>query len=187
MITLPAEGLERLGTKIFEALGMGEDRAAFVSHTLVEANLTGHDSHGVFYFVTYADRIRNGFIDVKAEPAVAKETPNTALVDGRWAPGQVTAMRVAELAVEKAKDGMVGAVGAFNCNHIGRVGYYTSWAAGRGAICMMFRQRGKPHRLSLRWTGEGHGDQPLQPISRQPAGRPPSSSTTPPQWWPTGR
>jgi len=138
MIVLPAEKLRELGKELFRALGAPRDKAEFVAETLVEASLTGHDSHGVSYFVRYSDRIKQGFIDVDAKPVVVKESASSALVDGRWAFGQVTAMRVMELAVEKAKAHVISAVAAFNCNHIGRVGYYTSWAARRGVVAMMF-------------------------------------------------
>lgn len=144
MIVLQADRLRELGTAIFMAHGAPKAKAEFVAETLVEASLTGHDSHGVSYFVRYADRIRRGYIDVDAEPAVVKESAATALLDGRWGFGQVTAMRVMELAVEKAKANLVSAVGAFNCNHIGRVGYYTAWAARQGVVGMMFVNVGHP-------------------------------------------
>ena len=144
MIVMPADRLRELGTEIFSALGAPRDKAEFVAETIVEASLTGHDSHGVSYFVRYSDRIRQGFIDVEAEPMVERESASSALVDGRWAFGQVTAMRVMELAVEKAKANVVSAVGAYNCNHIGRVGYYTSRAGKRGVVAMMFVNVGHP-------------------------------------------
>ena len=158
---LPAEKLGGLGTAIFSALGAPREKAEFVAGTLVEASLTGHDSHGVSYFVRYADRIRRGFIDVDAEPVVAKESASSTLLDGRWAFGQVTAMRVMELAVEKARESVVSAVGAYNCNHIGRVGYYTSWAARRGIVAMMFVNVGHPAVAVHGGLGRFFGTNPL--------------------------
>jgi len=144
MIIQPAERLRKLGADIFAAQGLSREKAELLSETLVEANITGHDSHGVSYFVTYSDRIKKGYIDVDAEPTVARETDSTALVDGHDAPGQITARYVIELAVRKAKEQKVSAVGAFNCNHIGRVGYYTNLAAQKGVVAMMFVNVGHP-------------------------------------------
>lgn len=84
MIFKSSEELRELGVEIFKSLGASKERAEFVTDTLVESSLTGHDSHGVIYFVRYSDRIRKGFIDVDAEPVIAKETEASALVDGRW-------------------------------------------------------------------------------------------------------
>jgi LDH2 family malate/lactate/ureidoglycolate dehydrogenase len=144
MILLPAGYLRELGVRIFTSLGAPRPKAELVTETLIEASLTGHDSHGVYYFLRYADRIRKGFIRPDAEPVVVRESPSSALVDGCWGFGQVTAMRVMELAVEKARRSVVSAVGAYNCNHIGRVGYYTAWAARRGLIGLMFVNVGHP-------------------------------------------
>ena len=138
MKTLHPQYLEDLGVQIFTRQGLDRERAEFLAHTLVEANLTGHDSHGVTYYTAYSNRIKEGHIDVKADPKTVKETPASALVDGGWSPGQITAMYAMELAVKKAKENAVSAVGAYNCNHIGRVGYYTNWAAERDIIAMMF-------------------------------------------------
>jgi LDH2 family malate/lactate/ureidoglycolate dehydrogenase len=160
MITVPADRLRELGVKIFEAQGAPEETARFLVDTLVEANLTGHDSHGVHYFVGYSDRLSRGFIKADEEPRVVKETPTSALVDGRWAFGQVTAMRVAETAVKKARESMVAGVGAFNCNHIGRVGYYTSWAASQGIIANMYVNVGNPSASAFNGLGKAFGTNP---------------------------
>jgi uncharacterized oxidoreductase len=79
-----------------------------------------------------------------AEPEIVKETPGTAFIDGKWTFGQITAKKLVETAVDKAKENMVSAVGAFNCNHIGRIGYYTSWAAKQGIISTFYVNVGNP-------------------------------------------
>lgn len=161
MITVPADALVRLGTAIFTSLGAPKEKAQFVSETIVEANLTGHDSHGVISFVAYAERIKGGYIDVEAEPTIVRETPTTALIDGCWSFGQLTAMRTMEVAVEKAREKQVSAVSAYRCNHIGRVGYYSAWAAERGFIAMMFVNVGHPVVTIYGGRGRVLGTNPL--------------------------
>jgi LDH2 family malate/lactate/ureidoglycolate dehydrogenase len=138
MFIFQAKNLEKLGTEIFRVQGMPLERAKFIAKTLIEASLTGHDSHGVYYFVRYSERIRDGSIDPLAKPRIIKETASTALIDGHWAPGQIIAMDAVKNAVEKAKMHGISAVGCFRCNHIGRVGYYTNWAAAQGVVALMF-------------------------------------------------
>jgi LDH2 family malate/lactate/ureidoglycolate dehydrogenase len=161
MMVQPADRLRRIGTEIFAAQGIPRNKAEFIAETLVEANLTGHDSHGVFYYVSYSDRIKKGFINVDVDPVIVKENPSSALIDGHWAPGQVTAMRVTELAVEKAKKYTVSAIGAYNCNHIGRVGYYTNWAAQRDVVSMMFVNVGHPAVSVYSGVGKVFGTNPF--------------------------
>lgn len=161
MIVVPAERLLKLGKDIFKAQGLAQEKADFLVETLVEANLTGHDSHGVYYFVTYSERIKEGHIKLDAEPTITNETPTTALIDGGYSPGQITAKKLTEVAVAKAKAHMVSAVGAFNCNHIGRIGYYTNWAAKHGVVALMFVNVGGPSVAVHGGMGKSFGTNPI--------------------------
>jgi uncharacterized oxidoreductase len=161
MKKIPVNRLLKLGTEIFEAQGLSRDKSKFLAETLVEANLTGHDSHGVAYCVTYSDRIREGHIDVKAEPKIVNETITSALINGGWAPGQVTAKFAIDIATKKAKDHVISAVGVFNCNHIGRLGYYTNYAAKQGVVAMMFVNVGHPLVSVYNGTGVVFGTNPF--------------------------
>ncbi|MBC8224085.1 Ldh family oxidoreductase [Candidatus Bathyarchaeota archaeon] len=161
MIVVPPERLHKLGRDIFKAQGLSHEKAEFLVETLVEANLTGHDSHGAYYFATYSERIKEGHINVNAEPVVVHETPSTAYIDGKYAPGQITAKMLTEVAVAKAKEHMVSAVGAFNCNHIGRIGYYTNWAAKQGVVALFFVNVGTPAVAVYGGVGKTFGTNPV--------------------------
>jgi len=160
MIVTEAQKLRKLGTQIFTALGAPKAKAEFVSETLVEANLCGHDSHGVFYFPVYGDRIKVGHIHPKENPKIVKETPSSAFIDGRWGFGQIVAKKMMEVAVEKAKTSMVAAVGGFNINHIGRLGYNTTWATAQDIVGMMFANVGNPLVSPFHGTGRTFGTNP---------------------------
>ncbi len=161
MVVVSAERLLRLGVDIFKAQGLVQDKAEYLVETLVEASLTDHDSHGVRYFITYSDRIKENYIKVEAEPIITQETPTTAHIDGRYAPGQITAKKLVEVAVAKAKKSMVSAVGAYNCNHIGRIGYYTNWAAKQGVIALFFVNVGGPSVGVYGGKGKAFGTNPV--------------------------
>ncbi|MCW4050947.1 MAG: Ldh family oxidoreductase [Candidatus Bathyarchaeota archaeon] len=160
MIIVPVDELTELGVKIFTAQGATEDQARFLVDTLVEANLTGHDSHGIHYYAKYSERINNGFIKIDQKPVIVKETASSALIDGNWTFGQITAKKLTEVAVEKAKKSMVAGVGAFNCNHIGRLGYYTEMAAKENIITTMYANVGNPSVSVHNGLGKTFGTNP---------------------------
>ena len=60
---MSAEELCELTCKIFRATGAPDYAARLVADSLVEANLTGHDSHGVIRITEYINKIREGRID----------------------------------------------------------------------------------------------------------------------------
>ena len=119
---IPANELRETGVTIFTRLGAPCEYAELVVDMLIEANLVGHDSHGIHYVTRYAERIKKGIIDPTARPEVTNDTPSTAIIDGHWTFGQVTATKAMRLAIEKAKKTSISAVGAIHCNHIGRLG-----------------------------------------------------------------
>src|SRR5918998_1065442 len=98
----PAE-LRSLGRSVFGAIGSPDEVAEIVANSLVDANLAGHDSHGVIRIPSYVQQAREGRLVPDATPVVVQETAGTALVDGRWGFGQVTARRSMELAAAKAR------------------------------------------------------------------------------------
>lgn len=157
---IPADQLRELGVKLFTAQGTSLERAEYLIDSLIEANLTGHDSHGAHYFIRYSERIKNGHIIIDEEPEIVKESPGSALIDGKWTFGQITAKKAIELAVEKAKKSMVAGVGAFNCNHIGRLGWYTDWAAKQGIITTMYANVGHPSVSVHNGFGKTFGTNP---------------------------
>src|SRR6266498_3047826 len=103
--------LARSGRTIFGVVGAPEPIARRVAEALVDANLAGHDSHGVIRIPQYVDAVRSGEVVPDAEPKVLRETAVSALVDGGWGFGQVTALRAAEIAIAGAKAQGLAAVG----------------------------------------------------------------------------
>jgi LDH2 family malate/lactate/ureidoglycolate dehydrogenase len=108
-----------------------------VASALVDANLAGHDSHGVIRIPQYVEHVRCGEVVPEAVATVIHETTLSVLVDGRWGYGQVTAELATRQAVIKAKQHGLGASGAVRCTHIGRLGEYAEMAAREGIIAFV--------------------------------------------------
>jgi hydroxycarboxylate dehydrogenase B len=134
MPNVAPDELRAIGRAVFSAIGSPDEVAGLVADSLVDANLAGHDSHGVIRIPSYVQMAREGRVAAEATPVVTHETPTTAVVDGRWGFGQVTARRSMEVAVEKARASGIGAVSAVACNHIGRLGEWAELAATNGMV-----------------------------------------------------
>ena len=57
-IYIPTDPLTDFCAEIFACVGCGAEEANRVSASLVDANLTGHDSHGVIRVPRYVDWVR---------------------------------------------------------------------------------------------------------------------------------
>ena len=135
MPTLTSTQLALISQNLLKAAGASDQEAEIVTRFLVNANLAGVDSHGVVPNLTiYVEALRNGTIKTGAKIEVKTDNPSTALVDGNWGFGQVTCSKAMEIAIEKARRTGVGAVGVFNCNHIGRLADYARMALNEDMI-----------------------------------------------------
>lgn len=134
MPVLQAAQLTDAATRILRAVGVPPPTARQVAVSLVEANLTGHDSHGVIQLPRYAGEIRRGELDPGACLEVLRETSTTALVDAHHAFGQIAARGAMELAIDKARQHALGAVALRRAGHVGRLGEYALMAVPHGMI-----------------------------------------------------
>ena len=132
-----AHYLQQISRDLFAAAGAPDDIASTVAEILVNANLAGHDSHGVQFVPMYLDRIEDGNLDCKAYPEIVRESANTMHVDGHSCFGHVMSRRAMEWAIERARKSAVCCVTFQNTTHIGRVGEYAEQAARAGCITLI--------------------------------------------------
>ncbi len=134
MPTFSHEYLERVAFHLYRAAGVPEDEARTVASYQVQANLVGHDSHGIILLPSYLDRIQRGHIVPGAPFEVVRETATTARINGHWGFGFVVTEKAMRLAIQKAKTHNVAGVTVFYQSHIGRLGSYPVLAAAEGMI-----------------------------------------------------
>ena len=116
------------------AAGAPHHIADSVAGVLVNANLSGHDSHGVLRIPQYLGWITDGSLQPAAEPKVMKETPNSLMVNGGRGFGHYASLRTVHMAIEKAQTGNVACANLVHMSHIGRLGEYAEAAARAGCI-----------------------------------------------------
>jgi hydroxycarboxylate dehydrogenase B len=138
MPVFTAVQLRQVGQSLFTAAGALKHEAETVAELLVEANLVGHDSHGVIRISQYLDSIGKGDIVPGAPVDILEERAASAVVDGHWGFGQVIAGRAVEVARAKAAQSGVAALTVRNANHIGRLGSYVEALARDGMIGLLF-------------------------------------------------
>jgi hydroxycarboxylate dehydrogenase B len=137
-IHIPADALTDFCAEIFARVGCRAEEARRVSASLVDANLTGHDSHGVIRVPTYVDRVRAGDLVPNQSIERLVDTPVIAVVDGRFGFGQTIAPIAVDIGVEKARATGLSAISLRNSGHVGRVGEWAERAAAAGMISIHF-------------------------------------------------
>jgi len=138
MITVQAEPLSDLITRIVQTAGAEPERARLCAEHLVAANLKGHDSHGVGMAPSYVRWIKSGKLHPNARPKVVQDAGAVLVVDGQFGLGAPVAREAIQLGVARAKEMGVALVALRNSCHIGRIGTYGEQCADAGLVSIHY-------------------------------------------------
>jgi len=132
----PAE-LRSFAARVLVTLGVPDADADLVADSLVVAEEWGHPSHGLLRLPWYAARLRTGRIQPVTHLTVLSDRGALVSVDGNGGVGQVVTARAMDLAVARAKEHGIGAVGVRNSNHFGTAAYFTRRAVAAGCAAIL--------------------------------------------------
>jgi L-2-hydroxycarboxylate dehydrogenase (NAD+) len=119
---------------IFIQMGCSEIDAITASKSLLSADLSGVDSHGIARLVGYVRLWEVGRINSKPEIKIIHETPSTGVVDGDAGLGLVVAPWAMNIAIEKARQVGSGWISVQNSNHFGIAGQHAMMALPQDMI-----------------------------------------------------
>jgi LDH2 family malate/lactate/ureidoglycolate dehydrogenase len=135
--TIDPQELLAFSAAVYEQAGMPAADARLAADTLVQADLWGHQSHGVLRLSWYVARLRTGVMKAVTQPEIVVDAGALAVMDGRDGVGQVITARAAEEAIRRAKAHGIGAVAVRNSNHFGTAMYYTLMAPPAGCVAFL--------------------------------------------------
>ncbi len=130
--------LTGIARRVFAAAGSAEEEAQIVADHLVEANLKGHDSHGVGMIPSYLRNLGAGKAVANQAGRIVSDTGSILVYDGERGYGQIVARNATLLAIERARRDGVAVVALRNAHHIGRVGTYGEMCAAAGLVSLHF-------------------------------------------------
>ncbi|QGZ64680.1 malate/lactate/ureidoglycolate dehydrogenase [Paraburkholderia acidisoli] len=137
-VFVEARALHAFVVAIWRAAGSEAREAALVADHLVEANLAGHDSHGVGMIPRYVLSCREGELKLNAHAQVVRDAGAVLTIEGGRGLGQVVTYEAMELGIARAKSHGVCAVGLRNAHHIGRIGHWAEQCARAGLVSFHF-------------------------------------------------
>ena len=135
---LHSHPLRILVAAIFEKAGCEAAEAERVAAHLVEANLVGHDSHGVIRVASYVQWLRDGKVFANRSIQIAFQNETMAVVDGQFGLGQTIGEQAMQLGIEKCSRSGVAVIALRNSGHLGRIGDWPLLAAHAGKLSLHF-------------------------------------------------
>ena len=136
-----SEQAARTGTQaLFEAMGMPATDAAQCADVLITSDLRGCESHGISNMVRrYLEMYAEGRLNPTPDVKTVRESAVSATLDADGGIGLQVGPKAMEIAMDKAAEFGMGAVGVQNCDHVGMLAYYPLMAIERDMIgvCMV--------------------------------------------------
>lgn len=130
--------LEQFVQAIWRHAGSTDREAELVAEHLVQANLAGHDSHGVGMIPSYMASLAQGHLQLNVHAEVVRDAGAVLTIDGGQGFGQVVASEAMDKGIERARQLGLAAVALNNSHHIGRIGHWAEQCARAGFISIHF-------------------------------------------------
>jgi len=128
--------LYKFCVEVFKGYGFSEEESKQITEVLLDADLSGIESHGIQRLIRYHKEITSGMVKLDAKPEVVFETPLSAVIEGNDCMGQILGVQAMQMAIDKAKEHGFGMITVRNSNHYGIAGYYAKMAVEQGLIGM---------------------------------------------------
>ncbi|MEZ5650901.1 MAG: Ldh family oxidoreductase [Burkholderiaceae bacterium] len=124
-------------TTIFTRAGLPADRARCIAEGLIEADLMGHQTHGLALLPWYRQMIANGEMTLAGEPDVISDRGAAVTWNGRRLPGAWLVGKAVDLAIERARTYGTATVVIADSQHIGALAAYLRRATDVGMMILI--------------------------------------------------
>lgn len=138
MVLIPADDLTTYVSAIFAGAGCSATESARIAVNLVDANLTGHDSHGVIRTPRYVQWLSEGKLLAGREITEVSDSGAMLVLDGNYGFGQTVGLGAVERGIERCLRDGVAVVALRHAGHLGRIGAWAEMAVEAGLVSMHF-------------------------------------------------
>jgi 3-dehydro-L-gulonate 2-dehydrogenase len=134
VIKISYQDLHRTLLKVLLRFGFEKERAQLCARLFTDASRDGVYSHGINRFPRFIETIRNGVVDIHAEPQLVSAHGAFEQWDGRRGAGNLNAHASMGRAISLSREHGIGCVALRRTNHWMRGGSYGWQAADAGVI-----------------------------------------------------
>ncbi|MDQ3446635.1 MAG: malate/lactate/ureidoglycolate dehydrogenase [Pseudomonadota bacterium] len=134
-------GVTRLGAAIrlvVQGFGSEDAEVEAVTGNLIEANLTGHDSHGIGMLPRYVEAYQQSGLAPNQHVRTVLDAGTLLRLDGGAGFGQVIGREAMELGIARALQHGSCIVALGNSHHLGRIGAWAEQATRAGLVSLHF-------------------------------------------------
>ncbi len=131
------DDLLRFARVTLERVGLDTDKARAVADILVEADLLGHDTHGLNLLAAYLKELETGGMTKSGQPRVVHDKPAALTWDGKRLPGPWLVLKAIETAIPRARELGTCSVVISRSHHIACLASYLQRVADQGLMLLL--------------------------------------------------
>jgi uncharacterized oxidoreductase len=135
---IPVEQLRAAIDELVRGFGSEPAEIRRVTDNLIDANLAGHDSHGIGMLSRYAKGFLEGGLKPNTHVATRLDAGTLLALDGQAGFGQVIGDEAMRLGIARAKQHGSCIVALANSHHLGRIGAWAEMAVAEGLVSVHF-------------------------------------------------
>ena len=133
-----ADDLKGVVAAICAGAGSGKAEAVAIARRLVEANLAGHDSHGVIRLPRYISDLAGGGVVANRHASIILDTGALVVVDGNNGFGQIVGGEAMSAGIAAARRVGASVLVLRHSAHLGRIADWAEMAADAGLASFHF-------------------------------------------------
>src|SRR5262245_20577975 len=119
--TIAVDALHHAMRMLVRGFGSSDAEVNAVCDNLIEANLTGHDSHGIGMLPRYTESFLEGGLKPNAHARTVLDAGALLRLDGQAGFGQVVGSEAMALGIARAKVHGCCVMALGNAHHLGRI------------------------------------------------------------------
>jgi uncharacterized oxidoreductase len=136
--SIPVQRLRAAVSELVRGFGSDAREVDIVTDNLLQANLTGHDSHGIGMLPRYANAYLEGGLRPNAHVHTRLDSGTLLALDGQAGFGQVIGMEAMHLGIGRARQHGSCIVALANAHHLCRIGAWAEMAVAEGLVSVHF-------------------------------------------------
>ena len=140
---VPQDTARSIVTGVLLSRGCPKDITTEVVEHLIDSDLSGVESHGIWRILQYADYYDSGYLNAEARPSIRQNAAGAWLVDGHGGIGIPAISMAIRDVVERARSNGLAAIALQHVGHTGRLGAFAEYAANRGCLAIIIGGGGR--------------------------------------------
>ncbi|MGH0241448.1 Ldh family oxidoreductase [Sinorhizobium meliloti] len=137
-ITIQVPKLHGFMVDLLVAGGISREDARKCSDVFLDADMKGIGLQGLDHISTLLRHVKVGRTNPSASPKLVRETAATAVIDGDFGLGQISALVAVDIAIRKAREAGCATVGVINGGDVFMVGHYAERIARANLVAFVF-------------------------------------------------